>query len=162
ENLAAAFAGESQANRKYLAFADRAEREGFPHVARLFRAAAESETVHAMFHLRVMKGVKSTEENLQMAIEGETHEYEKMYPDFIETAQREGNRAAVRGFGYAKDSEMGHAEKYRKALESVKAGKDLDPMEYFVCQVCGYTAEGEAPETCPICGSPKEKFKRID
>ncbi|NIM46027.1 MAG: rubrerythrin family protein [Nitrososphaeria archaeon] len=161
ENLRAAFAGESQANRRYLAFAERAEREGYPEVSRLFRAAAESETVHALFHLRIMKEVKSTKENLETAITGETYEYEKMYPEFIEVAQAEGNKAAVRSFSYAKDVEIGHAERYKEGLESVKDGRDLEPTDYFVCQICGYIVAGETLETCPICGSPREKFKTI-
>ncbi len=162
DNLKAAFAGESQANRKYTAFSRKAEQEGFKQVAKLFRVAAESETVHALNHLNVLREVKSTKENLEVAISGETYENSEMYPKFIKEAEKENNQAAVISFSGANATEKMHASYYKKALESVDTGKDLEPEEYFVCQVCGYTADGEAPDNCPICNAPKEKFKRIE
>lgn len=162
ENLKAAFAGESQANRRYLAFSRKAEEDGYPQIAKLFRAAADSETVHALSHLRVLKGVKTTQENLQEAIMGETYEFEKMYPEFIEAANKEGRKDAVVTFRNASEAEKGHAKYYQRAVEALKAKKDLAPTDYFVCQVCGHTAEVEPPERCPICGSPKKMFKRIE
>ncbi len=162
ENLKAAFAGESQANRKYLAFAKKAEEDGFKQVAKLFRAAAASETIHAHKHLSVLGGIKNTAENLKEAIAGETHEFTEMYPKMISDAEEENNEAAKIGFHGALEAEKGHAEAYTKALEAVESGKDLEEKELFVCQVCGYTAEGEAPEQCPICKVPKDKFKKIE
>jgi len=161
ENLKAAFAGESQANRKYLAFAKKAEEEGFVNIAKLFRAIAEAETVHALNHLRVLKMVKSTEENVQAALNGETYEFTEMYPDFIKTATKEGIKDAVISFNYANNVEKIHGEFYKKTLNSINKNKDIEEKEFFVCQVCGYTAEGEAPNICPVCGAPKEKFKKI-
>lgn len=157
ENLWAAFAGESQANRKYLAFAQQAEKEGYKQVAKLFRAAAEAETVHAHAHLRVLKGVKSTSENLKEAIAGETHEFKSMYPEMIDTAKAEGNKAAERSFSYANDVEKIHAELYQKALDNLGQQQDVD---YYVCSVCGYTCEGEAPDKCPVCSSGSKVFSK--
>ncbi len=162
DNLKEAFAGESQANRKYLAFAKKADEDGLKQVSKLFRAAADSETVHALNHLNVLKGVKSTEENLQEAINGETHEFTEMYPKMIEEAEKEGNQAAKLSFHGANAAEKIHAELYKKALESVNAGKDLEEKDIYVCQVCGHTVEGEAPDTCPVCGREKDKFKKIE
>lgn len=162
DNLKEAFAGESQANRKYLAFAKKAEEEGFKQIAKLLRAAADAETVHALNHLRVLKGVKSTEENLQEAINGETHEFTEMYPMMIKEAEKEGNEAAKITFNGANAVEKIHANLYKKALESVKSEKDMEEKEIYVCQVCGCTIEGKAPDVCPICKSKKEKFKKID
>ncbi len=159
ENLKEAFAGESQANRRYLAFAKRAEEEGYPQVARLFRAAAEAETIHAHNHLRELGGIKSTRENLQAAIEGESYEFEKMYPQMIADAEREGEDGAGRSFRFAKEVEKIHADLYRKALEDLGNNPDVP---YYVCQVCGNTVEGEAPDVCSICGAGRERFKRID
>jgi len=159
QHLRDAFAGESQANRTYLAFAEKADREGHPAVARLFRAAAAAETVHAHSHLRVLGGVKDTAANLQHAIGGETHEFEKMYPGMIADAEAEKNEAAARSFRYANAVEKIHAALYRKALEQL--GKN-PPTEYWVCTVCGNTVEGEPPETCPICGSKRQAFTRVD
>jgi rubrerythrin len=149
ENLKVAFAGESQANRKYLAFAKKAEEEGFVNIAKLFRAIAEAETVHALNHLRVLKMVKSTEENVQAALNGETYEFTEMYPDFIKTATKEGIKDAVISFNYANNVEKIHGEFYKKTLNSINKNKDIEEKEFFVCQVCGYTAEGEAPNICP-------------
>jgi rubrerythrin len=159
KNLLAAFAGESQANRKYLAFAKKAEQEGHPQVARLFRAAAEAETVHAHAHLRVLKGVKGTAENLQEAIAGETHEFKEMYPAMIEMSQEEGNKAAERSFTYANDVEKVHAGLYQKALDNLE---NLPETDYYVCSVCGYTCEMEPPETCPVCGAKSKAFFKVD
>jgi rubrerythrin len=158
-DLAEAFAGESQANRKYLAFAKKAEQDGFPQVAKLFRAAAEAETVHAHAHLREMGGIKTTKENLEEAIGGETHEFMSMYPAMIEDAKAEANQGALRSFMYANEVEKIHANLYKKALESL--GKS-ESVEYFVCQVCGNTVESEAPDECPICKAKKQAFKKID
>jgi rubrerythrin len=159
KNLSEAFAGESQANRKYLAFAKKAEEEGYKQVARLFRAAAEAETVHALNHLRELGGIKSTKENLEAAISGESYEFQKMYPQMIEDARAEGNEGALKSFNFANEVEKIHAELYRKALENLGKNPDID---YYVCQVCGNTVEGEAPDECPICGAKKQAFKRID
>jgi rubrerythrin len=159
-NLWEAFAGESQANRKYLAFAKKADNEGYPQVAKLFRAAAEAETVHAHSHLRTLKGVKTTAENLKSAIEGETHEFKEMYPAMIEEAEKEGNKPAVRSFSFANDVEKVHAGLYEKALESLENPKDVDC--YYVCSVCGFTCEDEAPEKCPVCGALKKAFNKVD
>lgn len=161
ENLKAAFAGESQANRKYLAFAKKAEEEGFPNIAKLFRAIAEAETVHALNHSRILKMIKTTKENLQAALNGEIYEFTDMYPDFIKTATQEGVQAATVSFSYANQVEKIHGKLYEKALESANKNKDIEIKEFFVCQVCGYTAEGEAPDVCPVCGASKEKFKKI-
>lgn len=162
ENLQAAFAGESQANRRYLAFAAQAEKDGLPMVARLFRAAADAETVHALAHLRALKAVKGTAENLQTAIEGEGFEFRKMYPEFLQTANQEGARAAVGSFSNALEVEEVHHGLYTKALEAVKAGQDLAEQPIFVCQVCGNTVWGEPPDTCPVCGTPRKGFKKVD
>ena len=162
DNLKNAFAGESQANRKYLAFAKKAEEEGFKQVAKLFRAAADAETVHALNHFRVLKGVKTTEENLKEAIKGETHEFEEMYPKMITEAEKEGNQAAKISFSGANAAEKVHAELYKKALESVKKGKDLEGKDIYVCQICGHTTGGEVPDECPVCKAKKEKFKKIE
>jgi rubrerythrin len=159
DNLKEAFAGESQANRKYLAFAKKADDDGFPQVARLFRAAAAAETVHAHLHLGVMGGIKETGDNLREAIEGETHEFDRMYPDFIDEAEREENKEAARSFTYANKVERIHADLYKKALDNLG---DNEEVVYYVCQGCGNTVEGEPPEKCPICGAPREMFRRID
>jgi rubrerythrin len=158
KNLAEAFAGESQANRKYLAFARKADRDGFAQIARLFRAAAGAETVHALNHLKAMDGIKSTEENLKAAIDGETFEFRNMYPKMIEEAKNENSEEAKISFTYANKVEQVHAELYKKYLGSIGNNPDT-PI--FVCQVCGNTVEGEAPDACPICGNPKEMFKEI-
>ena len=162
ENLQAAFAGESQANRRYLFFADKAEREGYPQIARLFRAAAEAETVHARNHLEVMGGIGTTEGNLETAIKGESYEFVKMYPGFIEQAKSDNNQRAQISFRHANAVEKIHHDLYQKALDAVKSGQRLKDEPYFVCQVCGNTVAGEAPEKCPICGAPRSKFKRVE
>ena len=158
ENLKAAFAGESQANRRYLAFAKKAEEEGFMQVAKLFKAAAEAETVHALNHLRITGEIKSTLENLGAAVSGETFEFKEMYPGYIETAKQEGNKQAVWSFDVANKVEQIHAKLYSKAIDALKNKKPMEKVDYYVCSVCGNTVEGEPPDKCPICGSPKEKF----
>jgi len=161
ENLQAAFAGESQANRKYLAFAKKAEADGFTQIARLFRAAAEAETVHAHAHLRVMGGVQETGANLKAAIEGEGHEFKQMYPEFIAKAEQEGNKAALRSFRNANAVEQIHYNLYSQALESFTGGRDLAAAPIYVCQYCGNTVVGEVPETCPVCGAKAEAFHEV-
>lgn len=159
KDLHDAFAGESQANRKYLAFAKKADQEGFKQVAKLFRAAAEGETVHAHNHLRELCGINSTKENLIEAIKGESYEFQQMYPQMIEDAKAEGKKAAERSFSLANEVEKVHAQLYTKALENLGNNPDVD---YYVCQVCGYAAEGEAPDQCPVCKSKKQMFKKIE
>ncbi len=160
ENLKEAFAGESQANRKYLAFADKAQQEGYKQVAKLFRAAADAETVHAKNHLRVMGGVGKTIDNLKSAISGETAEFKDMYPKFIEQAKKEKvTDAVILSFDVANQVERIHAGLYKKALDSLGENEET---EYYVCQICGNTVEGEALDRCPICNAPKEMFKRVD
>ena len=161
ENLKAAFAGESQANRMYLAFAKKAEEEGFPQIAILFKAAAEAETVHALNHLRAMGQVKSTIDNLGTAVSGETYEFKKMYPEFIEDAKNEGNNKASLSFDYANKVEQIHAALYQKALDALKSKTQPAKAEYYVCPVCGNTFEGATPDNCPICATPKDKFMKI-
>jgi rubrerythrin len=160
KNLQEAFAGESQANRKYLAFAKKADQEGYPQVAKLFRAAAEAETVHAHAHLRVLKGIKSTAENLKEAIAGETHEFKSMYPEMIDAAKSEGEKAADRSFSYANEVEKIHAGLYQKALDNIDSPEPVD--SYYVCNVCGYTCENEPPETCPVCNANIKAFFKVD
>jgi rubrerythrin len=161
DNLKDAFAGESQANRKYLAFAKKAEQDGFPQVAKLFRAAANAETVHAHAHFRVMGGVESTEDNLQTAILGEGFEFKEMYPKFLSEAQAEGNKPATASFNNALAVEEIHHALYSKALEAVKSGSDLPETKIYVCSVCGNTVEGSAPDQCPVCGASKEMFNEM-
>jgi len=159
-NLKEAFAGESQANRKYLAFAKKAEQEGFANVARLFRTAAEAETIHAMAHLNSMDAVKSTVENLKAAVAGETYEHKEMYPPMLAQAQAE-NHKAKRMFAYALEAEAVHAELYRLALEAVSKGKDLAEAKFYLCPVCGHIEMGSPPEICPICGVKGEKYVQV-
>ena len=162
DNLKEAFAGESQANRKYLAFAKKADRENMPMVARLFRAAADAETVHAMNHLRVMRGVGSTLDNLKAGAEGEAEEFRQMYPAFIEQAAKDGNEKAEETFDYANQVEEIHHGLYSRAIEVVEAGTDIPETDLWVCQGCGNTVEGEPPDKCPICGAPKKMFRKVD
>ena len=161
DNLKEAFAGESQANRKYLAFAKKAEADGYKQVARLFRAAAEAETVHAHAHLRVLGGVKGTAENLEAAVEGEGFEFKEMYPKFLALAEKEANKPAITTIKHAMMVEQVHHGLYSEALKAVKSGKDLPTAPMFVCGVCGFTVGGEAPDVCPICGAPKKSFTGI-
>lgn len=160
QNLATAFAGESQANRKYLAFAKQADAEKLPYVAKLFRAAAEAETIHAHTHLRNLGMIKSTAENLKAAIEGETHEFTEMYPGFISEAQTENQPPAIlKGLQLANDAEKVHASLYQKALDSINNPVFVD---YFLCSVCGHIAENSPPDLCPICGAKAVAYKKID
>lgn len=159
ENLQAAFAGESQANRKYAAFAQKAEEEGFTQVAKLFRVTAEAETIHANAHLKAMGKLGSTADNLKAAIEGETYEFSEMYPDFMEVAESEEDKAALRAFKYAIEAEKVHAELYKKALDNLGSNETAD---LYLCTVCGHIAEGSAPETCPLCGAKKQAFKKAE
>ena len=159
QDLKDAFAGESQANRKYLAFAKKADQEGFKQVAKLFRAAAEAETVHAHNHLRAMEGIRGTRENLDEALNGEVYEFQKMYPGMIEDSQKEANKQAEQTFTFANEVEKIHAALYKKAIEDLGKNKETD---YYVCQVCGNTVEGSAPDKCPICGAPKTSFKKME
>jgi rubrerythrin len=161
ENLAAAFAGESQANRKYLAFAQKAEKDGYPQVAKLFRAAAEAETIHAHAHLQVMKGINDTASNLEEAIEGEGHEFKSMYPEFLAEAKKEDDKGAIRSFEYALAVEEIHYGLYSEALKAVKAGKDLPKKKVYVCPVCGNTVEDGVPDNCPVCNVPGSKFFEV-
>lgn len=161
ENLKNAFAGESQAHMRYLAFADKAEKENFSNVARLFRGNSFAEQVHATNHLRTLSGISKTVENLQEAIEGETFEVDEMYPAYIHVAEDQGEKGAETVTKWALEAEKVHAGLYQKAKEAVEKGQDMEYNPIHVCQVCGFTVEGEAPELCPVCGSPKEKFTRF-
>jgi len=162
ENLEFAFAGESQANRKYLFFAEKADQEGYKRIARLFRAAADAETVHAQNHLKVMQGIKSTKENLQTAIGGENHEFMEMYPQFIKEANSEGEKKAADSFDLASKVEQIHHGLYQDALSKLDKAATMELKPFYVCQYCGNTVEGEAPDKCPVCGAPKKMFKLID
>jgi len=159
QNLWDAFAGESQANRKYLAFAEKADKEGLPRAAKLFRAAAAAETVHAHAHLRALKAIHDTAQNLKDAITGETHEFKSMYPDMIKAAQEEGHKVAERSFNFANEVEKIHAGLYQKALDNLDDQKVVD---YYVCSVCGYTCEDGAPDACPVCRAMANAFKKLD
>lgn len=159
KNLWEAFAGESQANRKYLAFAAQADKEGCTQAAKLFRAAAAAETIHAHTHLKALGEVGSTIENLQAAVSGETDEFENMYPEMIKTAAEEGNKIALRSFTLANEVEKTHAALYQKAMNSLEAMEDCD---YYICKVCGHTHEHNAPDKCPVCGAGKQAFFKAD
>ena len=161
ESLRNAFAGESQANRRYLAYARKAKEDGLQQIAKLFTAAAEAETIHALNHMRIMEEVRSTIENLGTAVSGETFEFKTMYPEYLDKAKAEGNKQATWSFNVANKVEQIHANLFSKAIEALKTGKKPASVDYFVCSVCGNTVEGEAPEKCPICGAPKAKFFRI-
>ena len=161
QNLKDAFSGESQANRTYLAFSKKAEQEGLSQVAKLFRAAAYAETVHALNHLEIIGKTKSSLENLKTAVSGETFEFDEMYPKYIETAKQEGNKKAKWSFDVANKVEKIHAKLFSKAIEALEGDKMPTNTDYYVCEVCGNTVEGAAPEICPICGAPKKEFKLI-
>jgi rubrerythrin len=160
ENLKTAFSGESQANRKYLAFARRADKDGFPQIAKLFRAAAEAETIHALAHLQNLGGVGSTIENLKEAIAGETYEYSEMYPPMVEQAKSENHKSKTM-LDYANKVERVHADLYHQALAALEAGKDLGEMEVYLCPICGHLEFGKPPEKCPICGLPAARYQKI-
>lgn len=159
ENLKAAFSGESQAHMKYLAFADKAEKEGFANVGRLFRAIAFAEQAHATSHLRTVGGLGSTSENLAVAIAGENFEVDEMYPAYIAVAEAQQEKRAERSMNWALEAEKIHAEMYAVAKEAVDGGSDAEIGTIWICDMCGYTVEGEAPDKCPICGAPRERFK---
>lgn len=159
DDLKAAFAGESQANRKYLAFAKKADEEGYPQIARLFRAAAHAETIHAHNHLRVLGEIKSTAENLGAAMGGENYEVANMYPEFMKDAEAEGDKRALNSFRLAWEVEKVHEALYREALAGI--GSAGEAYDYYVCPVCGYTHKRGAPDKCPVCGAPGSKFERI-
>ncbi|MBP7146682.1 MAG: rubrerythrin family protein [Acidobacteria bacterium] len=160
DNLKEAFAGESQAHQKYRSFAARAEKDGFPNVARLFRTAAEAERIHADGHLKALDGVGSTADNLRAAVAGETHEATEMYPPMLQQAQAEGHKAR-RMFGYAVEAEAVHAELYQRALEAVLRGQDLAETKFYLCPTCGHIEFGEPPESCPICGLNGSAFVQV-
>ena len=162
DNLKEAFAGESQANQRYLAFARKAQQDGYDQVAKLFRAAAAAETVHAQNHFQTMGGSTETLENLKTAAAGEKEEFKEMYPDFIEQAKIDENKDARRSFHYANEVEQIHHELYQKAIDAVGEGSDLPEQSMFVCTCCGNTVEGEAPEKCPVCGAPKKQFMEVE
>jgi rubrerythrin len=163
ENLHAAFAGESQANRKYNAFAKKADQEGFPNVARMFRAIAEAETVHALNHFQSMGEVKSTVENLEAAKSGENYEVNEMYPPMLETAQEEDEKAAIRSFNAALETEKVHEGMYEKAIASISEWNDIEAVTYWVCPICGQTFEGDdIPDRCPICNATSDKFMKFE
>ena len=157
DDLKEAFAGESQANQKYRAFAAQADKDGFPNIARLFRTTAEAERLHAEGHLKAMDGVGKTSENLRAAIEGETHEFTAMYPPMLSRAVEAAHKAQ-RMFGYAVQAEEVHARLYELALQAVLQGKDLEETSFYLCPVCGHIEFGEPPESCPICGTRASKY----
>jgi rubrerythrin len=158
DNLKNAFAGESQANRRYIAFAKKADEEDHSQIAKLFRAAAEAETVHALNHLKIMGEPKSTMANLETAISGETFEYKSMYPEYLKAAKEENDKEAIWSFDVANKVEQIHANLYGKALEALKSGKEVARTDYYICSVCGNTVENAASERCPICGATRDKF----
>ena len=160
DNLKEAFAGESQAFQKYTSFAEKAEKDGMPNIARLFRTTAQAERVHAAGHFQALDGVGSTVDNLKAAIGGETYEFEDMYPPMLEAAIAEGHKAK-RMFGYAVEAERVHAQLYAKALAAAAAGGDLEETNFYLCPVCGHIEFGEAPERCPICSAPAAKFVQV-
>lgn len=162
ENVQSAFAGESQANRRYLFFAEKADKEGHKYVARLFRAAADAETAHARNHLNVIEGVKSTKENLLAAVGGENHEFTEMYPGFIKQADADRQQKAIESFDLANKVEKIHHGLFQAALKLLERGQAGEAKPFYVCQYCGNTVEVAAPEKCPICGAPKKMFKLIE
>lgn len=162
KNLKEAFAGESQANRKYLAFAKKAEAEGFKGVAKLFRAAADAETIHAHNHLEVLNGVKSTLENLKEAFGGEHYEFTKMYPSFLTKSKDEKVGAATKTFHWANEVEKVHGALYEEAIKSMESGSPIPEKDYYLCAKCGYTIADSAPDKCPVCGAKKEEFFKVD
>jgi rubrerythrin len=160
ENLKAAFAGESQANQKYRAFAKKAERDGFPNIAKLFKTAAEAERIHAEGHLGALDGIGTTVENIKEAIGGETYEYTEMYPPMLDQAEKDAHKAK-RMFKYAVDAEDVHAQLYKLALAAAEAGKDLEETEFYLCPVCGHIEFGKPEDNCPICGTLASKYVKL-
>lgn len=161
QNLQSAFAGESQAHMKYLIFSEIAEKEGKPNVSRLFKAIAYAELVHAQNHLRELGGIGKTPDNLEAAIGGETFEVEEMYPAYNEVAKLQNEKGAEKSIHYALEAEKIHAEMYKKAKQAVGSGKDVEIGKIYICSICGYTVEGEAPEYCPICGAKRDAFREF-
>ena len=155
-----AFAGESQASQKYSAFAKKADSEGYSQAARMFRAAAAAEVVHAHNHLKAMGAIKDTAANLQEAINGETHEFKVMYPPFIEAAKAEGHKEAQRSFEWANKVEETHAALYKKLLDNLS--KDMENYPYYICPLCGHTEEKAFPDVCPVCGAKGSLARQID
>jgi rubrerythrin len=161
-NLENAFAGESKAHMRYLIFADKAEQEGKVNVARLFRAIAYAERVHATNHLNALGGVAGTEENLALALEGENYEIQEMYPAYNNEAKMQNEQEAVKSTHYALEAEKNHAFLYKKTKELVSKGQDIDIGKINICPVCGYTAgQADAADICPVCGVKKEEFKQF-
>ncbi len=160
ENLKEAFAGESQANQKYRAFAKKAERDGFPNIAKLFKTTAEAERIHAEGHLNALDGIGSTIENLKSAIDGETYEYKEMYPPMLEQAEKDDHKAK-RMFKYAVGAEDVHAQLYKLALAAAEQGKDLEETEFYLCPVCGHIEFGKPEKNCPICGTLATKYVKL-
>ncbi|MDO5114643.1 MAG: rubrerythrin family protein [Synergistaceae bacterium] len=156
ENFATAFAGESQANRKYLLYAEQAEKDGFAGIAKLFRATAEAETIHAFAEFKAMGGVSTTANNLQAAINGETYEFTDMYPPMVTEAEAEGNKEAARIFRYAEAAEKVHAKLYQDALNDMSNTE----ADYYLCPICGFIHKGPTSENCPICGAKASIFKK--
>ncbi len=162
DNLHEAFSGESEANRKYLAYAAKAEKDGYPQVAKLFRAVAHAETIHAFNHLKALDGIRSTAENLKDAMGGEHWESDVMYPPMVADAEAEGDKRALRSFNFALEVEKVHEVLYRETLEALDQGKtEEEEYDYYVCPICGYTHARSAPDKCPVCGAPAEKFEKI-
>ncbi len=161
ENLMAAFAGESQANRKYLAFAKKAEKEGFKNVGRIFQAIAEAETIHALKHFEIAGKINATLENLEAAAEGEHYEFSEMYPEFIATAKEEGDDKALQTFEYANAAEKVHGGIFNDLKEKVAGGADADDLEIYLCPVCGWVGFDPVPDNCPICNAAKKVFKKF-
>lgn len=159
-NLKEAFAGESQANQKYRSFAKKAERDGFPNIAKLFRTTSEAERIHAEGHLKALDGIGSTAENLQTAIDGETYEFTEMYPPMVKQAETDIPKAK-RMFAYAVEAEEVHAKLYTLALESVAKGADLEVSDLYLCPVCGHIEFGKPTEDCPICGTKASKYVQV-
>ena len=159
ESLKAAFAGESQAAEKYMVFAEQAAEEGFPNIAKLFRAVSFAETRHARNHLRVMKGVNSTADNLAAAFGGESFEIDEMYPAYGEIAKVQNNTQASRSIRYAVKAEMDHKWMYSEARDKALNGQDIDTKPVSVCLICGHTVIGDVPDKCPVCAAAKEYYK---
>lgn len=159
ENLKEAFAGQSQAHMRYLIFAEVAEKEGKPNLARLFRAIAYAEQVHATNHYRELGMIRDSVQNIDVAIAGETYEVEEMYPAFITVAELQKENGAKRAFHFAIEAEKIHAEMYKKAKAAAQRGEDVQIGTIYICPVCGHTVEGTPPERCPICGAPREKYR---
>ncbi len=160
-NLQAAFAGESQAHMKYLAFADKAQAEGRPNAARLFEAIAYAERVHAINHLKTLGGIGTTTENLDAAVGGETFEVEEMYPAYGAVAELQSEKKALRSMNWALEAEKVHAGLYTQAKQALQAGQDAEVGDVYICGVCGWTVVGEAPDQCPLCKAKKEKFRKF-